>query len=193
MFPGPRPAATTLWLDRFPSTAEEREDLYLIHPQQAGVSVKIRGSSLLELKLQQEDSRILDIAGFATAGMKTCEKWSFRLAAAGGTAPAGGSWKQVRKNRRLSRFGQGGRPTGPGTADGEHAACEAELTDIRIDGQDWWTLGLEAFGSDTRAWDFLQAAAAALFADPLPADVPPGSSSAITYSEWLQSRHYALR
>jgi hypothetical protein len=50
-----------------------------------------------------------------------------------------------------------------------------------------WTIGLEAPGSDERAWDALQAVAAALFAEPLPAAPAAGAVAAMPYSEWLGS------
>lgn len=173
---GPRASETLRWFVRFPSVTERRVDRYLLHGQlAAGCALKIRGASLLELKLQRDDGRVLDVPGFAPAGVKRCEKWSFPLADVAGGLPVVSSWK-VHKTRWLSRPG------------GEQAPCAAELTDIRVDGVESWTIGLEAPGSDERAWDALRAAAADLFAEPLPAAPAAATVAAVPYSEWLGSR-----
>jgi hypothetical protein len=49
-----------------------------------------------------------------------------------------------------------------------------ELTEIRAHGQDWWTLGFEAAGPAHLLSSELQAAAALVFAQPLPGSVEPG-------------------
>lgn len=176
MVAGPRPPEMLGWFARFPFVTERRVDRYLLHGQlAAGCALKIRGASLLEVKLQRDDEWVLEVPGLSAAGVKRCEKWSFPLAAVAGGAAVVSSWKQVHKTRWLSRPG------------GERAPCAAELTDIQVDGVESWTIGLEAPGSDERAWDALQAVAAALFADPLPAAPAAGSVAAMPYSEWLGS------
>jgi hypothetical protein len=55
----------------------------------------------------------------------------------------------------------------------------------RARGQDWWTLGLEATGPADLLHGELQAAAALVFARPLPAGVEPGPDHSRSYAEWL--------
>jgi hypothetical protein len=49
-----------------------------------------------------------------------------------------------------------------------------ELTGVRTRGQDWWTLGFEATGPADLLRSELQATAALVFAQALPAGVQPG-------------------
>jgi hypothetical protein len=60
-----------------------------------------------------------------------------------------------------------------------------ELTEVRTRGQDWWTLGLEATGPADLLPSELQATAALVFAQPLPAGVQPGLDHSRSYAEWL--------
>lgn len=60
-----------------------------------------------------------------------------------------------------------------------------ELTEVRARGQDWWTLGFEATGPADLLRSELQAAAALVFAQPLPAGVEPGLDYSRSYAEWL--------
>jgi hypothetical protein len=56
-------------------------------------------------------------------------------------------WSAVRKRRRISRFSLASGPIearAPGQ--GQEPRCEVELTEVRVRGQDWWTLGFEATG-----------------------------------------------
>jgi hypothetical protein len=62
-----------------------------------------------------------------------------------------------------------------------------ELTDVTVDGQAWWTLAFEASGLSRLALDAMNAAAAVVFAGPVPADMPFLPDEAMTYSQWLQS------
>ena len=51
IFPGRLPGAVAGWFGRFLARTESREDTYLLDPQFRGLSVKIRGSSALEVKV----------------------------------------------------------------------------------------------------------------------------------------------
>jgi hypothetical protein len=101
-----------------------------------------------------------------------------------GAGPAG--WQPVRKRRRISRFS---RVSGPAAArapvPGGEPRCEVELTEVRTRGQDWWTLGFEATGPADLLHSELQATAALVFAQPLPAAVAPGPDYSRSYAAWL--------
>lgn len=187
ILPGLRPVGMTRWLSRFPTATEVREDLYLIADDLPRLSVKIRGSSLLEIKLEEDDSRMLDIPGLATAGVRACKKWSFQLPADSTGMAERGGWRRVRKARRISRFSPViGTVPGAGPAGKDGAACAVELTDIEVDSEVWWTLGLEVAGPRAEAWEAMKTTAAALFADPLPASVGGCDSTSSSYSDWLR-------
>jgi hypothetical protein len=186
IFPGQLETEVARWFARFPATTESREDTYLLDPQLRGLSVKVRGGGALEVKVYRGSRGILQVPGRAHGRLEAWQKWSFSCGPlrAGSADPAG--WQPVRKRRRISRFS---RASGPAAArapvPGGEPCCAVELTEVRTRGQDWWTLGLEATGPDDLLHGELQAAAALVFARPLPAGVEPGPDYSRSYAEWL--------
>jgi len=189
IFPGQLAAAVAGWFGRFPAGTESREDTYLLDPQLRGLSVKVRGSGALEVKVYRGSPGILDLPGRARGRMESWQKWSFpfsRLCLDSGD-PAG--WRPVRKRRRISRFSlASGRVVARGPGLGREPGCEVELTEVRTGGQDWWTLGFEATGPAGLLRSALQATAALVFAHALPGDVEPGPEQSRSYAEWLGQR-----
>ena len=51
IFPGQLEAAVAGWFARFPAQTESREDTYLLDPPLPGLSMKIRGGGVLEVKV----------------------------------------------------------------------------------------------------------------------------------------------
>ncbi len=51
IFPGQLETAVARWFARFPGTVESREDTYLLDPPLRGLSVKVRGSGAMEVKV----------------------------------------------------------------------------------------------------------------------------------------------
>ena len=99
---------------------------------------------------------------------------------------SGGGWRLVRKRRRISRFSfADGQIAVRARQRGREAACEVELTEIRTSGQDWWTLGFEATGPVGLLRSQLQATAAHVLAQPLPASVDPSPDHSRSYPQWL--------
>jgi hypothetical protein len=186
IFPGPLETAVARWFSRFPAATESRQDTYLLDPQLRGLSVKVRAGRALEVKVYRGSRGILQVPGRARGRLEAWQKWSFACSPLrqGSASPAG--WQPVRKRRRISRFS---RASGPAAArapvPGGEPWCEAELTEVRTRGQDWWTLGFEATGPADLLHSELQAAAAFVFAQPLPAGVAPGPDYSRSYAEWL--------
>jgi hypothetical protein len=60
-----------------------------------------------------------------------------------------------------------------------------ELTEVRMRGQDWWTLGFEATGPAGLLRSALEATAALVFAQALPGGMEPGPDESRSYAEWL--------
>jgi len=136
---------------------------------------------------------ILEVAGRARGRLESWQKWSFpfSLLSHGSGDPPG--WGPVRKKRRISRFAFAGgqiftRTAGPG----QQQQCEVELTEVRMDGQDWWTLGFEATGPAGLLRGALEATAAHVFAQALPDSVEPGPEQSRSYAEWLSQRPGAI-
>lgn len=186
IFPGQMQAAMAPWFGRFPAATESREDAYLVDPPLRGLSVKVRGGSLLEVKMYRGSPGILDVAGRARGRMESWQKWSFP-----GDPPGPGSgdpagWRLVRKRRLISVFAPAGaevpaaRP-GPG----EEPQCAVELTQIRMSGTTWWTLGFEATGPASALRRTLETTAELVFTDAPPGGVAFSTGNSRSYAEWL--------
>jgi hypothetical protein len=153
------------------------------------LSVKVRGGSALEVKAYRGSPGILEVSGHARGRMQFWQKWSFPCGPPSLDSGVPAGWRPVRKRRRISRFtlasGQiVARAPGPG---GE-ARCEAEITEIRTNGQDWWTLGFEATGPADLLRSALETTAALVFAHALPGGLQPGPDDSWSYAEWLCRR-----
>ena len=186
IFPGQLETAVARWFSRFPATTESREDTYLLDPQLRGLSVKVRAGGALEVKVYRGSPGILQVPGRARGRLEAWEKWSFpcRPLRQDSAGPAG--WQPVRKRRRISRFSRASGPAAArATVPGGEPWCQVELTEVRTRGQGWWTLGFEATGPDDLLHGELQATAALVFAQPLPAGVEPGPDYSRSYAEWL--------
>ena len=166
IFPGQLETAVAGWLERFPAETQSREDTYLVDPQLRGLSVKIRGGAALELKVYRGSPGILDLPGRARGRMESWQKWSFPFSPLGQDSGDLAGWRPVRKRRRISRISPVAARA-PGWAGNRGA--QVELTEVRIAGQDWWTLGFEATGPADMLRSALQATAALVFARRCPA------------------------
>ena len=186
IFPGQLGAAVAGWFARFPARVESREDTYLLDPQLRGLSVKIRGGGALEVKAYRGSPGILEVTGRARGRMESWQKWSFPFTPPSRDSSDPAGWRPVRKKRRISRFSLANGRIGtrsPGLV--REPRCEVELTEVRTRGQDWWTLGFEATGSDHLLRSELEATAALVFAQPLPGGMEPGPDESRSYAQWL--------
>jgi hypothetical protein len=186
IFPGQLEAAVTQWFGRFPARTESREDTYLLDPPLPGLSVKVRGDRALEVKAYRGSPGILKLAERVRGRLEFWQKWSFPFSppSPGSGNPPG--WTPVRKQRRISRFSRAsGQIVAPAAGLGQQPRCEVELTEVHTSGQHWWTLGFEATGPAHLLRSELQAAAALVFAHPLPGDVEPGPDDSRSYAQWL--------
>lgn len=186
IFPGQMGTGVARWLDRFPVETESREDIYLVNPGLGGLSVKIRAGRTLEVKEYGGSRGTLFATGGVRGGMQSWQKWSFPF-----TPPSQGighppGWRPVRKRRRIGRFSLADdRVAVSAQAPAGEAGCAVELTAVRRDGQSWWSLGFEATGPDELLRGALEAAAALVFAQPLPDGLQPGLDESTSYAEWL--------
>jgi hypothetical protein len=186
IFPGQLEAAVARWFWRFPAATESREDTYLLSPQLRGLSVKLRGGEALEVKAYRGSPGILDLAGRARGRLESWQKWSFPCTPLSPDPPG---WRSVRKRRRISRFSRAsGQIAARAPELGQQPGCEVELTEVRTNGQDWWTLGFEATGPASLLRSELEATAALVFAQALPGGVGFGPDESRSYAEWLGQR-----
>ena len=108
---------------------------------------------------------------------------SARSARTAVTRPAGGRY--ARGGASPGSHWPAGRSWRPPQGLGGEPRCEAELTEVRTRGQDWWTLGFEATGPASLLRSALEATAALVFAQALPGGVEPGPDESRSYAEWL--------
>jgi hypothetical protein len=183
---GPVTDTTIAWFRRLPTSTEVREDTYLLTPWLDGLSLKIRADAEFDVKAYRGSPGVLEVPGHATGRLEAWQKWSFPLGVQSERADESATWRRVRKVRRISWF------VAPddwfASADGldQRARCAVELTDIMMGGKAWWTLGLEASGPTLERRGVLEAAAASVFAEPLPGGAELRMEDSRPYAEWLR-------
>jgi len=192
ILPGQLEMAVAEWFHRSQPETESREDAYLLDPGLGGLSVKLRAGLALDVKMFLGSPGILDLGGRARGRMQYWRKWSFPFSPLGPDRGDPPGWRRVRKQRRVIRFSPAGErveraPAGPGPA-GLRAQCAVELTELRVDHQDWWSLGLEATGPAGSLRHGLEATAALVFSQALPGGVDLRIDDSRSYADWLRSR-----
>jgi hypothetical protein len=195
ILPGTPDAATTRWFGRYPAGMETREDAYLLHPVLRGLSVKLRGGCLLEVKVYEGSLGILDSSGHARGRIELWRKWSFPFGALGPGNTGTPGWTVVHKRRWIIQFRQHSgqlKSETPLPADAPErageSACAVELTEIRSGEETWWSLGFEATGPADRLRRTLQATAALVFAEAPPGHAELDLGHCQSYADWLSRR-----
>jgi hypothetical protein len=170
------------WFGRSPLETESREDAYLLDPDLAGLSVKVRAGAALEVKVFCGSPGILDVPGRARGRLQYWQKWSFPVSQDSGDQY---SWRRVRKQRRISQFSLTSRQATAWAPDAHEARCAVELTELRTQHRDWWSLALEATGAADLLRSGLETTAALVFTHALPDGVQLGLQNSRSYAEWL--------
>lgn len=188
ILPGHLDAAVTSWFSRCPLEMESREDAYLLSPDLGGLSVKVRAAGTLEVKVFRGSPGTLDVPGHVHGRLQSWQKWSFPFSPPGPGRGHPAGWRRVRKQRRTSRFSLTSRRVTAWTREqaGE-AQCAVELTEVRTQHRDWWSLGLEATGAADLLRAGLEATAELVFGQGLPVGVELGMKDSMSYAEWLPS------
>lgn len=166
-----------------------REDHYLRLPDSDALGVKLR-EGRLEVKLRVQEHGVVRLHEHVSGRVEHWRKWSFQLAAQRSAlsliAVPAASWIPVRKERILRTYQvtSEGRTVPVVTPQALHQACEAELTQVRVVGQDWWTLAFEAFGDESALQERLIRVARRVFAtgEPPRLDAPASRG----YAAWLR-------
>lgn len=192
IYPGRLDTAVAGWFSGSRPETESREDAYLLDPDTGGLSVKVRAGRALEVKMFLGSPGILDLPGRARGRMQHWRKWSFPFSPLSLDDSDRDGWRRVRKQRRTAWFTPAGEriardPALPGHADGD-PRCAVELTELRFQYQDWWSLGLEATGPAESLRHGLEATAALVFTRALPGGVDLRIDDSRSYAEWLRSR-----
>ena len=168
---GPLPASAHAWADAVGLGAPEpRTDRYLVVPTDA-LGLKVR-QGRLEAKQRMSGGEPLAV-GHARGAVEQWRKWAFSLDE---TPDADGwtdGWTDVGKRRRLRRDACGS------------GACAAELTEIRVGSDAWWSICLEATGSDAVVRRAALGAMAGCWLARADAPALPAHAS-MGYPEWLR-------
>ena len=186
ILPGQLDPAVADWFARFPAWTETRQDSYLVQPRLPGLAVNIRGGGPLEVKIYLGSPGLLHAWGGVGGRMERWRKWSLPPGRFPFGSPRLPGWTAVRKSRKISWFPSASQPgpsTGPVRSDEQ--GCAVELTEIHAAGQPWWSLGFEATGPSGLQRSQLDAAAAQVFAEPLPEGAELGAGNSQSYAKWL--------
>jgi hypothetical protein len=166
-YSGALPKSINQWfgsesLGGYLSPPEEREDIYLLVPSCDYLGVKLRGKTL-EVKWRQGE---LGTMQFGNRWEGKAEKW-LKWVCADTMAPipadilATGKWVAVKKKRaqRLYQVSTPGSLMSVPVEAPIPQGCTVELTQLNINGSAWWSLGFEAFGSESCLTESLQTVA----------------------------------
>ena len=184
--PGSAPPLTAKWFARFPSTTEEREDLYLVMPRLPNLAVKIRGGQALDVKEFRGTRGVLELTGFGQGRLESWRKWSFPFGETGPSREEPSGWRRVTKQRRLTAFLPDEDtfvPVLPVPA--ALPICSVELSEVAVDDAQWWTLAFESNGPEDRLQETIEATARRIGEPPAPADLQFDLTLSGPYSEWL--------
>jgi len=184
IFPGRLAAEVTGWFGRFPAEVRVVDDEYLLDPYLPGLSVKVREGRALEVKMHCGSPGLLDVAGRAWGRLEWWEKWSFPHGPPRYDSGSRASWRPVNKKRCITWFSRAAGLRVPGLR--QLPGCAVELTEVRVRGEPWWTLGFEATGATDALRSELEAAAAAVFDQAVPGGVKVGLGGCQSYAQWLR-------
>ena len=185
--PGALATSMIDWFTPFLEQVESREDDYLVGQQIQGISVKIRGGVLLDMKVAGGSHGVLDVPGRARGHLQSWKKWSFPIPLVPEVGVGSADWVRVGKIRRIGRFSfADGEHVARGVSSGEHlATCAVELTEVVKGGGRWWTLGFEVAGHPGAMREAIETTAAMVFSDPLPGERELNLADSKSYVEWL--------
>jgi hypothetical protein len=136
----------------------ERIDKYLLHKPGDDLGIKLR-EGRIEIKQQTKNigkiSPGKNVAGYAGKW----RKWSFELNEANNILSndlLNNEWLAITKNRILVNYGiTEDKIVSQKETITYKNGCITEITSINIKNENWWTLGLEAYGEENRLSDNL--------------------------------------
>lgn len=177
------------WLGPFHDEIEEREDRYLIEPSVPELGVKIKGGLQLDLKTLKGSPGELALPTGIRGRLERWEKWTFPLRD-GAIPPADATaWLALAKVRHRRSFRVlGERVEERPVSEAQLPGCTLELTEVTVDAERWWTLGLEACGEPHSVERVLRTTVDALFVGPPPDPIRLDPASSMSYARWLGTR-----
>ena len=143
----------------------------------------------MEIKQQRGEAQVYQhqrVEGY----LEHWKKWSFPLAERGNFDPSD-DWLKVTKRRSLIRFSYdaGTQRVNLATADDEVAnPCELEYTRLTVEGQEYYTLGLEASGEEDCLAKNVRQTARYLTENTTLERLGLSLTSSSNYARWIQER-----
>jgi hypothetical protein len=141
-----------------PKIEKARTDSYLFLPGTLDVGIKTRGDNVgiktpgdnVEIKRRLVD-QVTEFRSGLSGRVEQWVKWSFRIdqnVSGPDLRVPQGAWIDVRKARRLRKYEiQGSNRAIEIAASGlPERGCNLELTQLQVQGAEWWSLGFESFG-----------------------------------------------
>ncbi len=165
-YQGALPGEVVDWFhdcEQEPEEQPHRLDYYLRLGTTDSLGIKLR-EGRIEVKQRVRQHGVAQLGERATGLVEHWRKWSFGLADAGTSfgdilVPVQ-SWIGVQKQRKLRKYQLAGddRLLAVGAGEYPERGCAGELTAIRIEEQEWWSLGFEAFGEESSLKEILMLA-----------------------------------
>lgn len=185
---GPLPDGASAWLGPFTEPIEERDDRYLGTTSEE-LGVKIRGGTQLDVKIFRGSPGELEVSPAIRGRLESWERWSFPIGSASLPPEDAVAWLIVHKRRSRRTFHvSDDRVDERPLRDVELPGCTLELTEVEVDGETWWTLGLEARGEVDSVEPALRATAASLLREPAPSGLHLDPGASTSYATWLARR-----
>jgi hypothetical protein len=184
--------AVMAWFQQVEGKLEEqpcRVDYYLRLTDRGSLGIKLREGKV-EIKQRYHQHGVVGFHERVSGLVEHWRKWSFELVEASGDltsiAVPASSWIAVKKERKLRKYGLTGdkRIVAVSTGECHDQGCDLELTKVSLEGREWWSLGLEAFGHESALQENLLLVARQVFV----ADESPAfdAKNSYGYPQWLQ-------
>lgn len=174
-FGGGLPRSHLDWFTSVPHTREQRVDVYDLASARNGVGRKRRDNSTMDVKFRVD---VLENVQILPGVLAHVEDW-MKISRPLSNAPLQhlADPLPVRKalaTRRYLLSHQAG------------SGCEAELSEVEIDGAMAWSLCFETFGEPTERGAALQSGLEQFSAEtPLPRDLRLGTDASLSYPDWI--------
>ena len=182
-YPGEVPDVTSAWFGALPGelTKERRTDRYL-RPTDVALNLKWREGQL-EIKRRDAEGESASITETVAGRLERWRKWSFE--ATERTSEESAYWIDVAKVRwkRRYRVGADGHVTPYAGTDRLENGCDVEVTALRVQGETWWSVCLEAFGAEASLRTTLTHTAQHVFRTAAPPTLE--EAHAMGYAAWL--------
>lgn len=165
----------------------ERIDKYLLYKSGNTLGIKLR-EGRIEIKQQTQNIGKISPGKNVTGNAQKWRKWSFELNDANNIHSndvLNNAWLAITKNRILVNYGiTEDKIVSQKEPITYKNGCIAEITSLNIKSENWWTLGLEAYGEENRLLDNLVLISHLIFSDK--SNINLSFEDSLSYPGWLK-------